>query len=209
MSLSTYTHLFDPGQAHDHSTLILLHGTGDNEESFMRLGHAISPTAAKISIRGNVSENGMNRFFRRMGEGVYDMDDLAKRTEDLGAFISDALVQYGRDTSLTFGVGYSNGANILANLLFEKPSVLGRVALLHPLIPFEPKFKESTDGASVLITSGAYDPISPAHVTDKLEMAIEDQGIGLQRYRHSGGHEIRMEEIDAVKAWMENNMAFV
>lgn len=202
MALSSYIHAFDPGDGRDERTLILLHGTGDNEQSFLRLGQAIAPKAAKIALRGNVDENGMARFFRRTGEGVYDMDDLAYRTGELDAFINAALTHYGRDRAQTVGVGYSNGANILASLLFEQPETLRQMVLMHPLIPFDPELKPGARGARVLVTSGAADPISPAPVTDRLENALIDAGVHLQRYRHPGGHEIRMEEVDAVQGWL-------
>ncbi len=202
MALSTYTHAFDPGDGRDERTLILLHGTGDNEQSFLRLGQAVAPKAAKIALRGNVHENGMARFFRRTGEGIYDMDDLALRTGQLDAFVNAALIHYGRGREQAVGVGYSNGANILANLLFENPETLPQMVLMHPLIPFDPALKPAAKGARVLVTSGACDPISPASSTDRLEDALIDAGVRLQRYRHPGGHEIRMEEVDAIQAWL-------
>lgn len=113
--LDTHVHLFKPSLKADPRTLLLLHGTGDNEQSFSRLGALMAPEAAVLSVRGNARENGMNRFFRRRAEGVYDMEDLARRTTELIAFLVAAVRHYGLDRTGLIGVGYSNGANILVS----------------------------------------------------------------------------------------------
>ena len=159
--------------------------------------------AAKLSLRGPVDENGMARFFRRRGEGVYDMDDLKRRTADLALFLAAAFHRYGRDPARSIGIGYSNGANILANLAFTQPLALGGYALMHPLIPFDPVPQPGLKGVPVLITSGARDPIAPAPMTAHLEDYFTSHGAKLTRLRHMGGHELRPEEIDAVARFAE------
>lgn len=196
-SLALHHHLFIPARGGDPRTLVLLHGTGGTETSFLSIGDPIAADAAKLSLRGPVDENGMARFFRRRAEGVYDMDDLKRRTVDLGRFLAAAFSRYGRDPSRAIGIGYSNGANILANLAFTEPSALGAYALLHPLIPFDPVAQPALKGTPVLITSGARDPIAPAPMTAHLEDYFTSQGAKLTRLRHMGGHELRPEEIDA------------
>lgn len=196
-SLALHHHLFIPARGGDPRTLVLLHGTGGTETSFLSIGDPIAADAAKLSLRGPVDENGMARFFRRRAEGVYDMDDLKRRTADLARFLAAAFSRYGRDPSRSIGIGYSNGANILANLAFTEPSALSAYALMHPLIPFDPVAQPALKGTPVLITSGARDPIAPAPMTAHLEDYFTSQGAKLTRLRHMGGHELRPEEIDA------------
>jgi phospholipase/carboxylesterase len=206
MSLETYHHRFVAGDDRADRTLVLLHGTGGDEESFLDLGRALtsegSPVPAMLSIRGNVSEHGMNRFFRRLAEGVYDMEDLARRTADLGAFLDAAADHYGRPLSGFTGVGYSNGANILANLLFTRPDALGAAVLMHPLIPFEPDPQPGLSGKPVFVSAGENDPITPFAETQVLLEWLGRQGAQVGAAVHRGGHEVRPEEVEAVKGWL-------
>lgn len=202
MSRQTYSHIYEPPIGDDPTTVILLHGTGGDARSFLEIGELVAPTAAKLSIDGNVDENGMARFFRRRAEGVYDMDDLRDRTAELDVFIQAALEAEGRDAGYAIGIGYSNGANILANLLFTAPHTVKRMILMHPLIPFEPAPDASFGGTSVLMTEGARDPIAPAMFGDGLEASLVSRGAMVDRYRHPGGHELRNEEISAARAWI-------
>ena len=206
MSLETYHHRFVPGTDASGRTLILLHGTGSDEDSFLGLGRALieedAPQMAMLSIRGNVSENGMNRFFRRLAEGVYDMEDLARRTADLGAFLAAAAVHYERPQSGFIGVGYSNGANILANLLFKLPNAVRAAVLMHPLIPFEPDPQPGLSGKPVFVSAGENDPITPFAETQVLLEWLGRQGAQVGAAVHRGGHEVRPEEVEAVKNWL-------
>ncbi|AXS42442.1 alpha/beta hydrolase [Breoghania sp. L-A4] len=189
-------------QGDDPRTLIMLHGTGGTAEDFARLGAMIAPEAAVLSLAGNVDENGMARFFRRTGEGVYDMDDLARRTHELDAFLEAVLAKHGRDPAKAIGIGYSNGANILANLLFTNPARLGAYALMHPLIPFTPAPNAALAESQVLITAGAHDPICPPALTDGLIDWLQSQGSTVEQLVHRGGHELRQEEIDRLAVWI-------
>ncbi len=117
------------------------------------------PEATIVSPRGDVSEYGAARFFRRTGEGVYDMDDLARATDKMAGFIAGLVAEH--KPSEVIGLGYSNGANIMANLLIEKGSVFDKAALLHPLLPFRPKDNPALKGAKILMTAGQMDPICP------------------------------------------------
>lgn len=166
--LDTHVHLFKPSLKADPRTLLLLHGTGDNEQSFSRLGALMAPEAAVLSVRGNARENGMNRFFRRRAEGVYDMEDLARRTAELIAFIDAAVRHYGLHRTGLIGIGYSNGANILASMLFRDASVAPAAVLMHPLIPFAPPANPRLAGNRVLITAGERDPVCPPALSRSL-----------------------------------------
>ncbi len=206
MSLETYQHRFVPGEDGSGRTLVLLHGTGGDEQSFLALGRALVPEGAAppamLSLRGNVSEHGMNRFFRRLAEGVYDMEDLARRTGELGAFLKAAADHYERRQRGFVGVGYSNGANILANLLFTQPAAVGAAVLMHPLIPFEPDPQSGLSGKPVFVSAGENDLITPFAETQALLEWLGRQGTQVGAAVHRGGHEVRPEEVEAVKVWL-------
>jgi phospholipase/carboxylesterase len=202
MVLDSHIHLFRPGKDGDPRTLLMLHGTGDDEASFAGLGPILAPGAAVLSVRGNVSENGMNRFFRRRAEGVYDMDDLAFRTRALGAFVEAAIRHYEIDRDRLIGVGYSNGANILANLLFQEPSLVPAAVLMHPLIPFAPEDQPGLAGRRVLITAGEQDPICPPALTRALHGYLERQGAAAELMFYPGGHELQATELEAARRFV-------
>jgi predicted esterase len=202
VSLDSHVHLFVPGAADDPRTLVLLHGTGGDEREFGALGELLAPGAARLSVRGNVREHGMNRFFRRLVEAVYDLDDLAVRTAELRRFVDAALAHHGRDPAEAIAVGYSNGANILANLLLVGPSVPPRAVLMHPLIPFEPAPGPDLTGVDVLITAGARDPIGPMGLTDRLAALLRDRGAAVELRVFPGGHALTRPEVDTVHDWL-------
>ncbi len=177
------------------------HGTGGNENQFVPLVDQLLPGAAIVSPRGDVSEHGALRFFRRTGEGVYDMDDLARRTEKMTRLIEmHKTANPGRPV---YGIGYSNGANILASVLLETPELFDRAVLLHPLIPWTPRDNAGLAGKQILVTAGERDPICPPSLTEALIGYFEAQKAGLRSLFHPGGHEIRPEEIDAVAAFLK------
>ena len=200
--LDTHVHLFKPSLKADPRTLLLLHGTGDNEQSFSRLGALMAPEAAVLSVRGNARENGMNRFFRRRAEGVYDMEDLARRTAELIAFIDAAVRHYGLHRTGLIGIGYSNGANILASMLFRDASVAPAAVLMHPLIPFAPPANPRLAGNRVLITAGERDPVCPPALSRSLHSYFEQQGARSRLLFHPGGHELVPEEIESASAFV-------
>jgi phospholipase/carboxylesterase len=202
MALDSHVHLFRPGKTGDPRTLLLLHGTGGDETSFAGLGPILAPGAAVLSVRGNVSEHGMNRFFRRRAEGVYDMADLALRTRVLGAFVEAAMTHYGIDRDRLIAVGYSNGANILACLLFSEPALVPAAVLMHPLIPFAPQDQPGLAGRRVLITAGERDPICPPAMTRALHDYFERQGAAAEVIFHPGGHELQEDELGAARSFV-------
>lgn len=195
MHTHTYHHLFKQG-APGAPLLVTLHGTGGNETQFHGFAEGLLPQASVLSPRGDVAEHGAARFFRRTGEGVYDMADLARATKALSAFIREMATKAGTDA--VYGFGFSNGANILAAMLFEEPDLFQRAALLHPLIPFRPKPQPGLAGRRVLITAGRRDPICPPPLTDALATYLREQGAETTLLWHEGGHEIRQPEVDAL-----------
>lgn len=201
-ALQLYHHLFRPSRSSSARTLLLLHGTGGDEASFAAVAPELDPAAAVLGLRGNVQENGLARFFRRLAEGVYDMDDLERRTGELAAFLEAACAHYAFDRDRLVGVGYSNGANILASLLFTRPELVPTAVLLRPLIPFEPGAQPGLRGRRVLITGGERDPICPLALTRALAAWFHAQGADSRLVLHGGGHELRMDELAAARAFL-------
>ena len=182
--------------------LFLFHGTGGNENDFIGLGQQLLPGAHLIAPRGDVSEGGALRFFKRTSEGVYDMEDFARATAKMSAFIAGRVEAL--QPSSVAALGYSNGANILASVLFQQPKLVDTAVLMHPLIPFEPDAQPALAGRKILITAGRRDPICPAPLTTRLETYFGAQRAEISTFWHDGGHEIRQAELQAVGGILGN-----
>ena len=182
--------------------LLLLHGTGGDENDLIALGRPLMPHAHLIAPRGDVSEGGALRFFRRTGEGVYDMADLARATTKMGRFIAQQKERVQPPSVIA--LGYSNGANILAAVLFDAPGPIDGAVLMHPLIPFEPAPQPELAGRRVLVTAGRRDPIAPAARTEHLAQYFARQGATMSLEWHDGGHEIRQAELDAAQRFLDS-----
>lgn len=180
--------------------LLTFHGTGGDERQFFDFASQLLPEAHVISPRGDVSEGGALRFFRRTGEGVYDMDDLARRTAAMAEFISE--LRASAPEAKVIGLGYSNGANILASVMMANGGLVDKAVLMHPLIPFTPADQPALEGRDILITAGRQDPICPAPMTEQLITWLEGQGAAVKPVWHAGGHEIRPEEVTAVQEFL-------
>lgn len=188
MSNPSYTHRFEPGSDPAAPPLLLLHGTGGDENDLIPLGQKLSPGSALLSPRGDVLEQGMPRFFRRFAEGVFDLEDVARRTQALADFIAVAAAQYNFDPKRLIAVGFSNGANIAASLLLLRPESLAGAALLRPMIVLEPKQLPNLSGRRVLISSGTADPIVPADHPAKLAAMFRSAGAAVTLHSHAAGH---------------------
>ncbi|AWC22121.1 Putative hydrolase MhqD [Aminobacter sp. MSH1] len=196
MSKDAYIHKLLPGNPGS-PLVFAFHGTGGDENQLIGFAGELVPGATVVSPRGDVSEMGATRFFRRTGEGVYDMDDLARATAKMAGFVKAHLE--AEKPSAVYALGYSNGANILASVLFAAPDVFNATALMHPLIPFAPDVKGSLAGRRVLITAGRRDPICPPDITSRLDSYLRDAGADVRLEWHEGGHEVRPNEIEAAK----------
>ncbi len=196
MANDNYIHTVLPGQPGG-ALLFVFHGTGGDEHQLVSLGKDLLPGATIISPRGDVSEMGAARFFRRTGEGVYDMDDLARATTKMAGFVR-SQVETEKPTAV-LGLGYSNGANILASVVFAAPDLFDAAVFMHPLIPFEPKVAGSLAGKAMLITAGRRDPICPPQMTSRLESYLRADGADVTVEWHEGGHEVRPAEIEAAR----------
>lgn len=189
----------DPPGPADAPVIFLFHGTGGDENQFFELAGQLVPGARRIAPRGDVSEHGALRYFRRTGEGVYDMDDLARRTASMTAFVREQIGP--QRPSQVLGLGYSNGANILASVQFAAPDLFDATILMHPLIPFAPP-RADFSGRKVLITAGKRDPIAPDSATQALADYFAANGAALTLAWHEGGHELRHEELAAIRSFI-------
>lgn len=197
MTTDAYIHLKRPGKP-GAPILFAFHGTGGDENQFFDFASRLLPEATVISPRGDVSEHGAARFFRRRAEGLYDLEDLARATDKMAAFV--AAHRDAAAAGPVIGLGFSNGANILANVVIEKPELFAASVLMHPLIPFQPQPRAG--GGRVLITAGERDPICPVPLTQSLADYFAAQGEEVTLDWHPGGHEIRSNEIEAVKRFL-------
>ena len=177
-----------------------LHGTGGDETQIAPLARELWPEAAIVSPRGDVVEHGALRFFHRKGEGVYDFEDLARRRRAMADFVRAHKERLA--PGQTVGIGYSNGANILAAVAFEDAGLFDELVLMHPLIPWTPDDNPELARARVLITAGRRDPICPPPLTIALSDYFARQGAAVELEWHDGGHELRPSEISAVSRWL-------
>ncbi len=183
------------------TTLLLLHGTGGDEEDMLALGRRLLPGAALLSPRGRVLEGTMPRFFRRHAEGVLDQDDLRARTEELATFVDRAAAAYGVPRAGVIAAGFSNGANIAASLLLRKGAVLRGAVLLSPMLPFEPPRLPDLAGVAVFVGAGRADPMVPAAQVERLAGLLREAGAEVTVHWHPGGHGLTPGEVDAARDW--------
>jgi phospholipase/carboxylesterase len=199
MSTCDYIHNTLPGSPGS-PLVFAFHGTGGDEQQLVPLANELLPGASIVAPRGDVSEFGAARFFRRTGEGVYDLADLARATGKMAGFVKANIA--GLKPSAVVGLGYSNGANILASVIFAEPGLFDAAVLMHPLIPFEPQVKGSLAGKRLLITAGRRDPICPPNLTTRLDAHLRAAGADVTLEWHEGGHELRPNEIEAARRFL-------
>lgn len=202
---SDFIHRYIASARSEAATLLLLHGTGGNEDDLIELGRVLAPHANILSPRGKVDENGMNRFFRRLAEGVFDIDDLIFRTHELTAFVAAAAQEYGFDNRKIIAAGYSNGANIAAAMLLLRPGTLRAAALFHPMVPLVPESLPDLSATPVFIGAGRSDPLIPAPETERLITLLQQGGAHVTAHWQPGGHNLNRSEIAAAKEWLINN----
>ena len=201
MSDLGFVHRFIPATRPDLPPLLLLHGTGGDENDLVPLGEQLSPGAALLSPRGKVTENGMPRFFRRLAEGVFDQADLKIRTTELGDFITAARKQYGIQAPVA--VGFSNGANIAASLLLARPDALRGAVLLRAMLPFEPQSPPALAGKPVLLLSGSNDTMISAAGRDRLVSELQAAGAELTYKVLPTGHNLTQNDFTLADYWLE------
>ncbi|MBB5515853.1 phospholipase/carboxylesterase [Rubricella aquisinus] len=196
--LTAYDHIWHRG-ADGAPVLVLFHGTGSGKEDIAGLAQHIDADASYLAMDGDVMEGPMRRFFRRTGEGVYDMTDFARATAKMAGFLEAAFAEYG--ITYAVGIGYSNGANILANLSLTGQGPLRRAVLMHPLTPHDPDWPDLSDW-QVLITAGNQDPICPLPLTERLIAGYRAAGADVEAMVLPGGHGLQWAELDAARRFV-------
>ncbi len=197
----SFIHRFEPGDRRQAlPPLLLLHGTGGDENDLLPLGQAVAPGAALLSPRGKVFEHGMPRFFRRLAEGVFDEDDVRRRANELADFIDEARQRYGIGAPVA--LGYSNGANIAAALLLLQPDALAGAMLLRAMVPLSKPPKADLAGKPVLIVSGQFDPIIPPANSARLAAMLTNAGADVQQCTLPVGHELSQADITIPQKWI-------
>jgi phospholipase/carboxylesterase len=201
MAELNFIHRFVPATQANLPPLLLLHGTGGDENDLVPLGQAISPGAALLSPRGKVLEHGMPRFFRRLAEGVFDLDDLKARTRELVSFIKAARETY--QLGPLIAVGFSNGANIAASILLTQPDVVAGAILLRAVLPFEPDQQPRLEGKPVLMLSGEADPLMPEASRQRLAALLAESGAKLTHHTLDAGHNLTQNDLAIAARWLE------
>ena len=197
-----FVHRYVPARRADAPTLLLLHGTGGDETDLLPLGEVLAPGAGLLSPRGQVLEHGMPRFFRRLAEGVFDLDDLRLRTHELAGFVTAAAAAYGFDPRRVIAVGYSNGANIAASLLLTHPGVFSGAVLFHAQVPLEPQEAPNLMGVPVFLTGGRADPIVRPAETERLAVLLREAGADVTLRWQPNGHTLSPREVDEARRWL-------
>lgn len=199
-----FIHRYAPPEGDGLPTLLLLHGTGGDENDLLPLGRTLLPGAALLAPRGKVLEYGMPRYFRRLAEGVFDVDDLRFRTHELGDFVAAAAETYGLDPAKVVAVGYSNGANIAASVLLLRPGVLAGAVLFHAQVPLEPEEQSNLPGVAVFLSGGRADAMIPAVETERLAEMLRAAGAGVTLHWEPGGHTLGRAEVEEARRWLAN-----
>ena len=205
-----FTHRYIPATASltadagPRRTLLLLHGTGGNEDDLLGLGQQLDPSANLLSPRGKVLEHGMPRFFRRLAEGIFDEADLIQRTGELADFVTTAASAYAFDPAQVIAVGYSNGANIAASMLLLRPEILASAVLLRAMVPLQPAQMPDLHGRAVLISAGRADPIIPAAQSQQLAEMLQQAGAHVTLRWSAAGHNLLTSEITAAQEWLHS-----
>jgi predicted esterase len=194
-----FAHVYQPGEP----TLLVLHGTGGDENDLVPLARIIDPQAGVLSPRGKVLERGMPRFFRRLAEGVFDVEDLKFRTSELADFISAAARQYTFDPRRVLAAGFSNGANIAASTLLLRPGVLRAALLFSPMVPLEVKPLPDLTGVPVFIGAGRADPMVDPANTERLVAMLTAAGADVTVRWKAGGHELARDDVAAAREWYD------
>jgi phospholipase/carboxylesterase len=188
--------------------LLLLHGTGGNEDDLIPVGKMLCQDCTLLSPRGMVTENGMPRFFRRLAEGIFDTEDLKYRTHELADFIENASRSYGFEMNKTIAVGFSNGANIAASMVLLRPEVLSGAILFRAMVPFEPESLPDLSSKHILLSEGLHDPIVSKHEAERLFEILKKSRSKITLKWQKSGHDLTEEDITMAKEWLTSSFVF-
>lgn len=203
-ALHLHVHRWEPATTPDRPTILLLHGTGGDENDLIPFGRLLAPGAALLSVRGNVSEGGAARFFRRLAEGVFDLEDLHRRTGELGDFLESAAEAYDFSPSSLLAVGYSNGANVAASLLLQRPAALAGGALFRAMVPFEPGMLPALAGKKVLISAGRFDAMIPPAGSERLAAMLKEGGADVNLVWQPTSHGLSQGDVTAGQEFFQS-----
>ncbi|ALG10809.1 alpha/beta hydrolase [Kibdelosporangium phytohabitans] len=198
----SFDHFFEEGDDVTKPVLLLLHGTGGRPADLRGLAAELSPGSAVLAPAGQVSENGMPRWFRRLGEGVFDYEDVVKRAGDLADFILDARAGYKLTGRRMVAVGFSNGANIAAAVALLRPDALTEAAAFAAMLPVPDPPAVDLSGTRVLLSNGTQDPMAPLPSTEQLVARLRERSADVTVHRHPGGHQITPEAVSQARAWL-------
>lgn len=199
--INNFIHLYKKGT--NDITFCLLHGTGGDETDLIPIASMIDSAANVLGIRGNVSEHGMNRFFKRIAEGIFDEEDIKFQSKQLTDFLNDASLKYEFDLKKTIFLGYSNGANIAASILFLHPDIAQYAILMRPMVPLIPENNPDLHEHSIIVTAGEHDSIMPKDNTKKLIDMFISYNADVEAVWLDAGHRLTQEDIEKAKAWYE------
>ena len=198
-----FIHRFVPAEDKTSAqTLVVLHGTGGDENDLIGIGQAIAPGVALLSPRGNVLENGAPRFFKRLAEGVFDPKEVRSRGEELAQFIRAAISRYALNPQRIFALGYSNGANIASTVMFIEPGLLQGAILFRPMLVFEPDERPDLSGAGVFTSAGRMDSIVPATSVERLVELFEGSRAEVTLKWQLAGHNLLPSEVREAADWL-------
>ncbi|MGH9408627.1 MAG: alpha/beta hydrolase [Vicinamibacterales bacterium] len=198
-----FVHVFRPATDPSAPTLLLLHGTGGDERDMLPIG-AVAPGAALLSPRGQVLENGMPRFFRRLAEGVFDDADVRRRAGELARFVADAAVRYRFDAARVVAVGFSNGANIASAMLLLDPGTLAGAVLFRAMVPIVPDPLPDLRRAHVLISNGRSDPLVAPDETERLAALLRSAGADVSLEWQPLGHQLLPGDFEGARIWLRS-----
>jgi len=195
-----FTHVWHPGRSP--RTLLLLHGTGGDENDLVPIAAMLDPDAAVLSPRGKVLEHGAPRFFKRLAMGVFDLDDLRRRTHELADFVAAAAVEYKFDATQVVAAGFSNGANIAAAMMLLRPESLEKAILFRAMVPLEPDPRPDLTGRGVFLSAGRTDMMIPGENTERLAKLLGECGASVELQWSPGGHSLAPGDINAARNWL-------
>jgi predicted esterase len=198
-----FVHVYEPPSNANAPILLLLHGTGGNEQDLLSLAEVLAPEAGILSPRGKVLERGMPRFFRRLAEGVFDIEDLKFRTGELADFLIASAGKYGFDVSRLVAVGFSNGANIAASTMLLRPDALTAGVLIRAMVPLVPEPLPSLARTRVLISNGRTDPLVSLAETERLAKLFRDTGADITLEWQPGAHQLTQGDVTVARGWLE------
>lgn len=181
------------------ATVLILHGTGGDENDLIPLAEMLFPEESILSLRGNVQEHGMNRFFERFSDGSFNLDSIREETDKLSRFLTEAYGRYAINPESIVMLGYSNGANFGLSHMFLFPQIIKKAVLLHPVLPFMPDESLSLKSSRIIVTNGRNDPYADNSIQEQLKAVLKKHGAVVEWFQHTGGHELRQEELDFVR----------